>query len=159
MISIYFWYFFKKHGNVPFCIGQPIFIDLYVKAILNAKEKPAQSLSEAFYPLFNHMVHEDLKSIVIPSSLKMLKRNPEIVLESVGVLLKSVNLDLSKYVTDFLPVITPQIRHVDDRRRIEALVILGCLSQKSSDPDAPFYMFNTIKAVLGGSTYIYYLEY
>lgn len=132
------------------CFSQPIFLDIYVKAVLNAREEPAKGLSEAFHPLFTHMVHEDFKSIVVPSAIKMLKRNPEIVLESVGVLLKSVNLDLSKYAIEILSVVLAQARHADEGRRHGALSIVCCLSQKSSNPDAIEAMFNSIKAVIGG---------
>lgn len=132
------------------CFSQPIFLDGYVQAVLNAREKPAKGLSEAFQPLFTHMVHEDFKSIVVPSATKMLKRNPEIVLESVGVLLRSVNLDLSKYAIEILSVVLAQARHADEERRHEALSIVRCLSQKSSNPDAVEAMFNSIKAIIGG---------
>ncbi|XP_021281649.1 protein ILITYHIA isoform X2 [Herrania umbratica] len=131
--------------------SKPIFLDIYVKAVLNAREKPTKGLGESFHPLFARMSHEDLQSIVIPSSVKMLKRNPEIVLESVGILLSLVNLDLSKYAMEILSVVLPQARHAEDGRRIGALTIVRCLSQKSSNPDAFESMFNAIKAVLGGS--------
>lgn len=130
--------------------GQPVFLDIYVKAVLNAREKPMKGLSECFHPLFMHMSHEDFQSIVVPASIKMLKRNPEIVLESVGILLKSVNLDLSKYATEVLSVVLSQARHADEGRRLEALAIVGCLSQKSSNPDALEAMFNVVKSVIGG---------
>lgn len=129
---------------------QPLFLELYVKAVLNAKEKPTKALSDAFHPLFIRMVHEDFKAVVVPASVKMLKRNPEIVVESVGVLLKSVNLDLSKYVVELLSVILPQARHADEGRRICSLDIVGCLAQMSSDPDALPAMFSAIKAVIEG---------
>ncbi|KAJ4721119.1 translational activator GCN1 [Melia azedarach] len=130
---------------------KPVFLDIYVKAVLNAREKPMKGLSECFHPLFMHMSHEDFQSIVVPASIKMLKRNPEIVLESVGILLKSVNLDLSKYATEVLSVVLSQARHADEGRRLEALAIVGCLSQKSSNPDALEAMFNVVKSVIGGS--------
>ncbi|KAK4775828.1 hypothetical protein SAY87_023789 [Trapa incisa] len=130
---------------------KPIFLDIYAKAVLSAREKPANSLSEAFIPLFKYMSHEEFQSIVLPSSIKMLKRNPEIVLESVGVLLKFVSLDLSKYAVEILLVVLSQARHTDEGRRVEALNIIRCLSQKSSNPDAVETMFNAIKAIIGGS--------
>lgn len=132
------------------CFPQPIFLDIYVKAVLNTKEKPAKVLSEAFHPLFTHMVHEDFKSIVVPSAIKMLKRNPELVLESVCVLLKLVTLDLSKYAIEILSIVLAQARHADEGRRQMALSIVCTLSQKSSNPDAVEVMFNSIKAVIGG---------
>lgn len=132
-----------------FC-SQPTFLDIYVKAVLSSREKPAKGLSEAFQPLFKHMSHEDFQSIVVPAAVKMLKRNPEIVLESVRILLRSVNLDLSKYALEILSVALPQARHADEDRRIEALAIVSCLSKKSSNPDALEAMFNAVKAVIGG---------
>lgn len=102
------------------------------------------------------MLHEDFQSIVVPASLKMLKRNPEIVLESIGILLQSVNLDLSKYALEILSVVLPQARHADEGRRIEALVIIGCLSKKSSNPDALEAMFNAVKSVIGGLSLLYH---
>lgn len=137
---------------------QPIFLDLYVKAVLNAREKPPKGLSESFRPLFTHMLHEDFQNVVVPSSVKMLKRNPEIVLESVGVILESVNLDLSKYAIELLSVVLSQARHADEGRRLGALSIIRCLSQKSSNPDALEVMFNAVKAVIGGLySYIVFL--
>ncbi|XP_065852916.1 protein ILITYHIA [Euphorbia lathyris] len=130
---------------------KPIFLEIYVKAVLNTKEKPASALSEAFHPLFMHLSHEDFQNIVVPSSVKMLKRNPEIVLESVGILLKLVKLDLSKYANELLSVVLSQARHVDESRRIGVLAIVQSLTQKSSNPDALEAMFNAIKAVIGGS--------
>lgn len=123
---------------------------MYVKMVLNAKDKPSPAISEAFLPLFMHMEHEDFKTLVFPSCIKMLKRNPEIVMESIAELLKSVNLDLSKYATEYLSVVLPQARHADEGRRIRASDIIGCLSQKSSDPDIQLSMFSAIKNIIGG---------
>ncbi|TQD73974.1 hypothetical protein C1H46_040491 [Malus baccata] len=127
---------------------KPTFLDIYLKAILNAREKPATGLSEAFHPLFKHM---DFQNIVLPSAVKMLKRNPEIVLESVGILLKSVNLDLRKYAVKFFSVVLPQAGHADEGRRVVALAVIRCLSQKSSNPDALEAMFNAVKSEIGGN--------
>lgn len=137
------------------CISQPIFLDMYVKAVLNAREKPADGLSEAFRPLFSYLLHEEFKSIVVPSSVKMLKRNPELVLESVEFLLESVNLDLSKYAVEILSVVLPQARHADEGRRLVALSIIKCLGQKSSNPDVIEAMFSAIKSVIGGLCFIH----
>lgn len=137
---------------------QQTFLDMYVKAVLNAKEKPTKGLSEAFLPLFSKLSHEDLKSVVVPTSVKMLKRNPELVLESVGILLQSTNVDLSKYATEILQVVLAQARHADEARRLAALAIIRCLSQKSSSPDAVDAMFTAVKSVIGG-IYFYSVEH
>ncbi|KAL0298567.1 UNVERIFIED_CONTAM: protein ILITYHIA, partial [Sesamum radiatum] len=128
-----------------------VFLDIYVKAVLNAREKPTKALSEAFIPLFIRLSHEDFKNTILPTSVKMLKRNPEVVLESIGVLLESSNLDLSKYAIEILSVVLTQARHADEGRRLAALAIVRCLSQKSSSPDAVEAMFSAIRSVMGGS--------
>ncbi|CAA7390601.1 unnamed protein product [Spirodela intermedia] len=128
-----------------------MFLEVYLKAVLNAKEKPSQLLINAFHPLFEHLVQEDFKEVILPTSLKMLKRNPELVLESVVDVVGTTNLDLSKYAMELLSVVLPQVRHADEKRRSWALTVVGCLAQKSSDPDILPSMFNTIKAVIGGS--------
>lgn len=126
-------------------------LDLYVKTILSSKDRPPKAATEAFKPLFLNLGHKDFKSIVVPSCTKMLKRNPEIVLQSIEYVLKTVNLDLSRYSSEFMPVVLQQARHSDEERRLTALSIIGTLSEKSSDPDTLLSMFNAIKAILGGS--------
>ncbi|CAL4944079.1 unnamed protein product [Urochloa decumbens] len=128
-----------------------MFLDLYVKTILSSKDRPPKAANEAFKPLFLEIGHDDFKNTVMPSCIKMLKRNPEIILQSIGYLLKTVRLDLSKYCMEFMPVVLHQARHSDEDRRINALSIIGTLSEKSSDPDALPSMVNAIKAILGGS--------
>lgn len=135
-------------------IVQRIFLDLYVKVVLSAREKPAKGLSEAFCPLFLCLTHEEFGNVVVPSAVKMLKRNPEIALEAVEILLKSVSIDLSKYAMEFLPVVLTQARHADEGRRVGALAIVHCLSQKSSNPDVIEILFNAVKAVIGGMKFI-----
>ncbi|GJR40208.1 F-box protein-like protein isoform X1 [Tanacetum coccineum] len=93
----------------------------------------------------------DFKNVVIPSSVKMLKRNPELVLESIGVLFRHVNLDLSKYSAEILPVVLLHARHADEGRRVAALDIVIYLSQKASNPDAIESMVNAVKSIIGGS--------
>ena len=112
------------------------------------QRKSQQRISKAFLPLFTYLAHEDFKNIVVPSSVKMLKHNPELMLESVGNLLKSVKLDLSKYATEILSVVLPEARHADEGRRNEALTGVGCLIQKSSNPDAVEAMFNGVNSVI-----------
>ncbi|CAN6460506.1 unnamed protein product [Victoria cruziana] len=128
-----------------------MFVDLYVKMVLSARERPQKFVSEAFCPLFKHMSHEDFRMIVLPASIKMLKRSPELVLESLGLLLKSINLDLSKYATDILPLVLQQARHSDEGRRTEATAIVGYMSDKCSDPDVAMIIFKSISSIISGT--------
>eukprot|EP00250_Pteridium_aquilinum_P013931 c21667_g1_i1 orf=228-8111(+) len=127
------------------------FLDLYIKSVLSSKEKPLHALSYAFTPLLKKLTHEDFGKILLPTAVKMLKRNPELVLEAVGILLKLTILDLSKYASDFLPVLLVQARHNDESRRKESMAVIANLALQSSDPDAISAMFQIIKSVIGGS--------
>ncbi|WVZ86403.1 hypothetical protein U9M48_033189, partial [Paspalum notatum var. saurae] len=62
-----------------------------------------------------------------------------------------LNLILDFTITS--PSLSPEYkaRHSDEERRINALSIVGALSEKSSDPDTLPSMVNAIKAILGGS--------
>jgi len=129
---------------------QTNFLELYLTLVLNSREKPPKVLSESFQPLLKRMVHEEFGKMVVPTSVKMLKRNPELALEAVGLLLKLTNLDLSKYVGDILPTVLQQACYNNESRRKEALEIIKNLSLQSSDPDAITSMFNSVKGVIGG---------
>lgn len=115
--------FFEKY--------KPIFLELYVKLVLNAREKPSNALCDAFHPPFIRMVYVGFKIVMVPASVNLSKCNLEIVMESVGVLLKSITLDLSNYAVVFLSVVLPQARHADEGQRIRALAIVGCLAKMS----------------------------
>jgi hypothetical protein len=130
--------------------SKAIFVDIYVKDVLNSREKQKPNLSNCFKPLLQRLSHEEFQTVILPAAVKMLKRNPEIVLESVGFLLANVNIDLSKYALELLPVILPQARHTDEDRRLGALSMVMCLSEKSSNPDTIEAMFASVKAIIGG---------
>uniref|UniRef100_A0ACD6AQE4 Uncharacterized protein n=2 Tax=Avena sativa TaxID=4498 RepID=A0ACD6AQE4_AVESA len=132
-----------------------VFLDLYVAIILKPNDTPSKAASEAFKPLFLVLEYEDFKSVLLPLCKNMLKRNPEIVLQSIGRLLMMVPVDLRKYFMELMPVILPQAYHFDEPRRLYALNIIAALSHQCSDPDTLDSMFNGIKAILGGPSLPY----
>ncbi len=136
------------------CFLQTVFLELYIRLVLGAREKPLRALSEAFQPLLQRLSHTEFGTAVLPSAGKMLKRNPEIVMEAVGLLLTYTSLDLSKYTADLLPTILLQARHNDEARRKEALVLITQLVLHSSDLDAVAAMFQAVKSVMLGMLFI-----
>ena len=133
-------------------------MDFYIKSVLSSREKPSGVLSYSFSPLLRQMTHEDFGKILIPTAVKMLKRNPELVLEAIGILLKVTNLDLSKYVGDLLPVLLVQARHSEESRRKESLAVISSLALQSSDPDSISSMFQVMKSILGGKKEVGFLS-
>ncbi|KAG0555734.1 hypothetical protein KC19_11G000200 [Ceratodon purpureus] len=128
------------------------FLQSYLKLVFNStNKKPLRALSEAFQPLLEQLSHEDFGKIILPSAIKMLKRNPELVMEAFGLLLTYTKLDLSQYSAEILPSILLQSRHSDEARRRESLQLATQLVVHSSDLDAISTMFQSVKSLLAGA--------
>lgn len=105
--------------------------------------------------LLSHIGCDDFEKVVLPSCLSALKENPQGVLQSICYLLKIICLDLSKYCMVFKPDILRLVQHSDEQMRADALVIVGTLIIKSTDPETLTTMLDAITTSLGGCTYIF----
>ena len=131
------------------------FLQSYLKVVFNSTNRmPLRALSEAFQPLLEQLSHEEFGKIILPSAIKMLKRNPELVMEAFGLLLTYTKLDLSQYSAEILSSILLQARHSDETRRRESLQLVTQLVVHSSDLDAISAMFESVKPVLAGRVLI-----
>uniref|UniRef100_A0A0E0CLM0 Stalled ribosome sensor GCN1-like N-terminal domain-containing protein n=1 Tax=Oryza meridionalis TaxID=40149 RepID=A0A0E0CLM0_9ORYZ len=126
------------------------FLYLYVVAIINSKDQPSQESSRAFAYLLSHIGCDDFEKAVLPSCLSALKENRQGVLQSICYLLKIIHLDLSKYCMVFMPDILRLVQHSDEQMRVDALVIVGTLVKKSTDPETLTTMLDAITTSLGG---------
>lgn len=135
----------------------------YLKLVFTStNKKPAAALSEAFQPLLEELSHDDFGKTILPSAIKMLKRNPELVMEAFGFLLTYTKLDLSQYAGEILPAILAQARHSDETRRKESLKLVNELVTHSSDLDTVSAMFQSVKSILGGKMnflHVVYFQY
>lgn len=68
--------------------------------MISTKTKPLPPVVEACYPLLKLVTHDEFKSTLLPALQKSMLRNPEVILECVGVVIKGMNLDLSQYAMD-----------------------------------------------------------
>lgn len=132
----------------------------YLKLVFTStNRKPVRALSEAFQPLLEQLSHDDFGKTILPSAIKMLKRNPELVTEAFGLLLTYTNLDLSQYSGEILPPILLQARHSDETRRKESLQLVTQLVVHSSDLDTISAMFQSVKSSLAGKFYLFLVPY
>lgn len=128
----------------------------YLKLVFNStSRKPPKVLSEAFQPLLERLTHDDFGKTILPNAIKMLKRNPELVMEAFGLLLTYTSLDLSQYSAEILPSILVQARHSDENRRKESVQLVNQLVVHSSDLDAISTMFQSAKSVLAGTPLLF----
>lgn len=131
---------------------QTFFLDLYVKLVLSSREKPPALANEAFAPLMATLSKATFESAVFPSAVKMLRRNPELIMGATGLLFSHIRFDLSPFCLEFLPQIVLQARHQDPAKRAEATDVASALAAQCSDVDAVRAMFESAKAVLAGGT-------
>ncbi|KAJ7333816.1 eIF-2-alpha kinase activator GCN1 [Desmophyllum pertusum] len=126
-------------------------LEMYVKAVINRKTRPANHVLVNIGPLLCHVTHDDFSNLILPAVQKSLLRNPEVVLESAAYLISSVSIDLSKYAVDICKNTVGQLRAKEDLHKQEATLILKNLAHQCSDPGALEELINFLFAVLNGS--------
>ncbi|GJP65751.1 hypothetical protein CLOP_g22614, partial [Closterium sp. NIES-67] len=130
--------------------AKTFFLETYSKLVLTSRERPPHVASEAFAPLLQAVRHDDFKGALFPTAAKMLKRNPELIMDAVGYLLSTVTLDLSAYAPELLPTLALQARHQNAATREEAIAVVAAAAKQCSDSDSIRTMFAYLKGVLAG---------
>ncbi|CAI5476129.1 unnamed protein product [Closterium sp. Yama58-4] len=130
--------------------AKAFFLETYSKLVLSSRERPPHVASEAFAPLLHSLEHSEFKGTLFPTAAKMLKRNPELIMDAVGYLLSTVRLDLSAYAPELLPTLALQARHQNAATREEAIGVFAVAAKQCSDSDSIRTMFAYLKGVLAG---------
>ncbi|CAI6008264.1 unnamed protein product, partial [Closterium sp. NIES-65] len=130
--------------------AKAFFVETYSKLVLSSRERPPHVASEAFAPLLHSLEHSEFKGTLFPTAAKMLKRNPELIMDAVGYLLSTVRLDLSAYAPELLPTLALQARHQNAATREEAIGVFAVAAKQCSDSDSIRTMFAYLKGVLAG---------
>ncbi|GBG78816.1 hypothetical protein CBR_g28040 [Chara braunii] len=128
-----------------------VFLELCTKRVLSSRQKPPKSAMGCFRPLLRGLSHEEFATALLPTAVKMLKRNPEVVMEAVGQMVADVSLDMSKYMGDFLPTLFQQARHNDEGTRRSALAVVKNLVLQSSDLDSVSTTVDAARSIFSGS--------
>ena len=138
---------FKKFGSNL----KSHLIEILVKTILAAKTRTNSHIVRGIYPLLRRINHEEFKEHILPSVLKAMLRNPEIVMGTVGHLLSGLKIDLSQYAEQLGKPFASQLHAKDDITRDEAVASVASLAIQCSDPEAIKSLLTVIFGVLGGS--------
>lgn len=70
-------------------------MDAFIKNFISCKTRPLPNLVVACYPLLSQVSDELFKKNVLVALLKTMLRNPEVILEVVGLVISGLNIDLS----------------------------------------------------------------
>ena len=122
-----------------------------VKLILTSKTKTPTNVLNSLHPLLKTVTHDDFKKTLLPPMLKAMLRNPEMVLQSISLILAKVPIDLSQHVNDLAKPFGTQLHAKDDETREHAIQAVISLASKCSDSEAILALMKVIFDVLNGS--------
>nr|CAH7734834.1 unnamed protein product [Callosobruchus chinensis] len=95
-------------------------IDTFIKSLVSCKTRPSPNVIMSCYPLLSQLDDDRFKRAMLPALQKAMLRNPEIILECVGLVISGVELDLSKYAVELGNSLIANLHSKDDKARLES---------------------------------------
>lgn len=77
-------------------------LDNFIKNYISVKIRPNPFLIEACKTLLVELTHEDFKNTLLPALQKAMLRNPELIIEAVGLVLENLSFDLSPFALEIM---------------------------------------------------------
>ncbi len=127
-------------------------LDHYVSRVYG-KQRVAADQLDAFTPLLLSLSENEVDDLLRSTVTKLLKKNPETMLEAAAALVEAVRFDLSAHLLDgFMPTISRQLRSATDDTRAHSARLLGALSLRCGDADVFHGLIKELGAVLAGKS-------
>ncbi|KAM0733122.1 Stalled ribosome sensor GCN1 [Formica fusca] len=126
-------------------------IDIFIKVTISCKKKPDLYVVDVAVPLLRRLTHEEFKTQLLPALQKAMLRNPEIIIESVGLILSGLSLDLSQYSQEISKGLFANLHSKEDLVRDEAVGACRKLALQCSDTTALEALLSSVFAVFHGS--------
>jgi hypothetical protein len=126
-------------------------LDHFVKGVITVKAKPNCHHITACRILLEATTKDEVKSVLIPAMQRSMLRNPEIVLEGVGYIVRELTVDISDSCADLGKVLIQNLYSKNDSSRVEAVNSLKEIARKCSDAKIIEALLTQIFQVLGGS--------
>ncbi|KAF5292015.1 hypothetical protein FQA39_LY14132 [Lamprigera yunnana] len=126
-------------------------LEIFIKTLVSCKIKPLKSIIKACYPLLKMVNHEQFKGVLLPALLKAMLRNPEIIIECVGLVISGLTIDLSAYASEIGKGLITNLHSKDDLARKESVAACKLLAQQCSDSGALEVLVKQVFAVFHGS--------
>ncbi|KAJ8966633.1 hypothetical protein NQ314_003400 [Rhamnusium bicolor] len=126
-------------------------LDTFLKNFISCKMRPSPNIVTACYPLLLEISDELFKKSVLPALQKAMLRNPEIILECVGLVISGINLDLSNYAMEIGTSFIANLHSKDDNARNIAVNACKRLASKIKDYKALEELLKKTFAVFHGS--------
>ncbi|KAI8120070.1 eIF-2-alpha kinase activator GCN1 [Lucilia cuprina] len=140
-----------KYGIDAMCDYKDNLIDSFVKGIITAKTKPHSSCISACKVLLNNISKVDFEEKILPPMQRSMLRNPETILEAVGLIIFQINLDFSPYALNLGKMLIQHLHSKDELSRYNSVESLKQLSIKTSDFSVIAELLKEIFAILNGA--------
>lgn len=126
-------------------------IEHFIKGLVTVKVKPSPSNITACKLLLNTITRDEFKAQILPALQRSMLRSPEVVLQSVGFIVRELNIDISDFSLDLGKTLIQNLYSKDDSARSEAVKSLKQIALKCSDSKAIEALLKQVFAVLNGS--------
>lgn len=126
-------------------------LDTFVKSLITLKTKPNYYHIKACKNFLATISKDEFKSTIFPAMQRSMLRNPEIVLEGVGFIVRELTFDINESTVDLGKVLIQNLYSKSDNSRIEAVNSLKEVAKKCSDAKSIDTLLTQIFSVLGGS--------
>ena len=126
-------------------------LEHFVKGLISVKVKPNCHHITACNILLRSATKDEVKTILLPAMQRSVLRNPEIVLEAVGYIVRELNVDINEACVDLGKVIIQNMYSKNDTARMESVYSLKEIAKKCSDAKAIEMLLAQIFSVLCGS--------
>lgn len=126
-------------------------LDHFVKGVITVKAKPNCHHITACKILLEATTKDEVKTILVPAMQRAMLRNPEIVLEGVGYIVRELTVDISDSSVELGKVLIQNLYSKNDASRLEAVNSLKEIAKKCSDAKVIETLLTQIFLVLSGS--------
>ncbi|KAL4419436.1 hypothetical protein ABPG77_006363, partial [Micractinium sp. CCAP 211/92] len=126
-------------------------LPVFCEKVLAAKERGTAGALACWGALASAASEEQVTGMLLPTAVRMMKRNPEVAMAAAVPMLAGVSLDLSGHVGELWPALLQQSRHAKEAVRLLAAECVAAMSRHISDSGVTGEQLATACGVLDGS--------
>ncbi|KAL4444093.1 hypothetical protein ABPG75_011830 [Micractinium tetrahymenae] len=126
-------------------------LPMFCEKVLAAKERGSGGALACWGALAGAASEEQVTGTLLPTAVRMMKRNPEVAMAAAVPMLAGVSLDLSGHVGELWPALLQQSRHAKEAVRLLAAECVAAMSRRISDSGVTGEQLAAACKVLDGS--------
>jgi hypothetical protein len=126
-------------------------LDYYVKKVLGSKSKPESYFIDCSNYFCRYLTRDDFDSKIVNVILRLLLRNPEIVLEMIAKLIEQMTIDMSDFSEQLITNLATQLLAKDQHSQHSALDGIKSLSKQCSNTESVVLIIKHLFRILNGS--------